>query len=362
MEGAATDNRLRPITVDRMQRTVRMAGIGATLLAVAPLAAGCGSGTGSHAAGTGPAPHTTTAGAARPVAATPAPAHLTATTEPWHLPAPVSRPVVLPDPAGFLILGGLASGDVSTDRIVQVDPATGSGQQVGNLGLAVHDSAGAVLGARYYVFAGGSYSTVSNVQAWAAGTATTVAHLPQARSDLTTVSSGGTAWIVGGFDGSNMDPQVLATTDGVTFRPVATLPVPVRYAAATYAGGYLWVFGGVTSTDEGGASQTDVIQRVDPATGQAAVVGHLSAPMGHATAVTLGGSVFLLGGRSGTTPSAAIWRLDPANASLTPAGTLPQALSDAGSVVEGGVAYLVGGEVSGPAQPLDTVTTLRPTA
>ena len=352
-----------------MQSTVRTLGLGAALLAIAPLAAGCGGGSKPAATAGGSSPHAT-AGAAQhsggpATGANPAAAsvtRLTATTEPWHLPAPVSRPVVLPDPAGFLILGGLATGDTSTDRIVQVDPASGTGEQVGTLGLAVHDSAGAVLGARYYVFAGGSYSTVSAVQAWAAGTAPTVAHLPQARSDLTTVSSGATTWIVGGFDGTNMDPQVLATTDGVTFRPVATLTVPVRYAAAAYAGGYLWVFGGVTSTDEGGTAQTDVIQRVDPATGQASVVGHLAQPMGHATALTMDGQVFLLGGRAGSTPSAAVWRLDQATGAVSPAGTLPQALSDAGSVVSGGVAYLVGGEVSGPAQPLDTVTVLHATA
>jgi hypothetical protein len=44
---------------------------------------------------------------------------------------------------------------------------------------------------------------------------------------------------------------------------------------------------------------------------------------------------------------------------LVPAGHLPEAVSDAGSVVAGGVGYLVGGEVTGPAEPLDTVVTLR---
>lgn len=344
-----------------MPRLAAMLGI-AALGTLAPLAAGCGGGTRpatqAHPAGLSrPATSASAPGGPAPAAA---PTRLTASVAPWRLPAAVSRPVVLADPAGFLVLGGLATGDTSTDRIVQVDPSTGSGTLVGNLGLAVHDSAGAALGARYYVFAGGSYSTVSDVQAWAAGTATTVAHLPQARSDLTAVSTGSKAWIVGGFDGTDMDPQVLATTDGTTFAPVATLAVPVRYAAAAYAGGYLWVMGGVTSTSEGGGAETDVIQRVDPATGQVRVVGHLPQAMGHATAITMEGQVFLLGGRSGTTPSAAIWRLDQATGSVSPAGTLPQALSDAGSVVTGGVAYLVGGEVSGPAQPLDTVTVLKP--
>jgi N-acetylneuraminic acid mutarotase len=280
--------------------------------------------------------------------------------QPWQLPAPVSRPVVVPDGSGFLILGGLATGDRSTDRVVRVDPATGGGGLAGTLALAVHDSAGAVLGGRDMVFAGGSYSTVSTVQEWSGGGAgREIGHLPSGRSDLAAVTVGSTAYIVGGFDGTHMDPEVLATSDGLTFRPVAALPVPVRYPAVGYAAGALWVFGGVTSTSEGGTQETAAIQRIDPATGQASVVGHLPQAMGHATAVSLAGHVFVLGGRSGTTPSAVIWRLNPATCSVEPAGTLPQALSDAGSVVVGSTAYLVGGEVTGPAAPLSSVVALR---
>lgn len=325
--------------------------------ALATLATACGSG-GSHPTGAG------SAGAARPAAATTTttvapPSSLSATEESWRLPAAVSRPVVLPDGSGFVILGGLATGDVSTSRVVRVDAAAGTGQQAGSLAVAVHDSAGAVIGGRDYVFGGGSYSTVSTVQSWSAGAASEVAHLPSPRSDLTAITVGGTAYVVGGFDGTRMDAQVLATSDGTTFRPVATLQIPVRYAAVGYAAGSLWVFGGVTSTSESGALETSAIQRVDLATGKAAVVGHLPEAMGHATAVTLAGQVFVLGGRSGSVPSAAILHLDPAIASVTPAGTLPQALSDAGSVVVGDRAYLVGGEVSGPTHPLDSVVVLR---
>jgi hypothetical protein len=82
--------------------------------------------------------------------------------------------------------------------------------------------------------------------------------------------------------------------------------------------------------------------------------------MGHATALILDGEIFVLGGRSGTVPSATIFRLDPASGALTLAGQLPRAVSDAGSVVVGGVGYLVGGEITGPAEPLDTVVALRP--
>lgn len=288
------------------------------------------------------------------------PTTLQAVTEPWALPASVSRPVVLADGQGFLILGGLATGDTSTARIVQVDPASGSSQVAGSLARAVHDSAGAFLGGRAFVFGGGSYSTVSAVQSWTSGTASEVSRLPDARSDLAATTSNGTAYIVGGFDGSTMTPDVLATTDGVTFRTVAQLAVPVRYAAVAATGGTLWALGGVTSTSEGGTEETDAIQKIDLATGQTTVAGHLPQAMGHATAVILGGEVFVIGGRSGTVPSATIWRLDQSTGTVQPAGRLPTALSDAGSVVVGGVGYVVGGEVSGPTAPLDTVIQLRP--
>ncbi len=268
--------------------------------------------------------------------------------------------MVLPDGADFLILGGLASGDVSTSRIVSVDPVAGQGQVAGQLALAVHDSAGAQLHGEWFVFGGGSYSTVSQVQAWVAGRATQIATLPAARSDLSSAVVDGTAYVVGGFDGTAMTPDILATTDGVSFRTVGRLVVPVRYAAVAAAGGALWVVGGVTSTSEGGTAETDAIQRFDLGTGQTTQVGHLPQPMGHATAIALGGQVYVLGGRSATVPSSTIWRIDTATGAAQPAGNLPQALSDAGSVVVGGVGYLVGGEVTGPQAPLATVVALRP--
>jgi N-acetylneuraminic acid mutarotase len=268
--------------------------------------------------------------------------------------------VVLPAGAGFVILGGLATGDVSTSRIVRVDPSAGQAQVSGQLAIAVHDSAGAQIHGEWFVFGGGSYSTVAEVQAWTAGRATELGTLPDARSDLTTAVFDGTAYIVGGFDGTAMTPDILATTDGVTFREAGRLAVPVRYAAVAAAGGYLWVVGGVTSTSEGGTAETDAVQRFDPATGQTAVVGRLPQAMGHATGITLNGTAYVVGGRSGTVPSAAIWRIDPARATLLPAGNLPQALSDAGSVVVGNAAYIVGGEVTGPTAPLSTVVVLRP--
>jgi len=299
--------------------------------------------------------------ASPPVATSPPQAvSVSASDEPWTLTAAVSRPVVLPDRDGFLVLGGLATGDTSTSSIVQVDPASGESRITGSLAVPVHDSAGAVIGSRFFVFGGGAATSVRFVQAWAAGPAAEVARLPDARSDLAAATVDGTTYIVGGYDGSAMTPDVLATTDGTAFRSVARLAVPVRYAAVAGTGSTLWVVGGVTSTSEGGTTDTDAVQKVDLSSGRVTVTGRLPQPMGHATALILENQIFVLGGRTGTVPSAAIFRLDPASGALVPAGRLPEPVSDAGSVVVGGVGYLVGGEITGPAQPLDTVVALRP--
>ena len=306
-----------------------------------------------------PPPHAPSASSPAVARSSPPEVSISASTETWALPAAVSRPVVLPDPSGFVVLGGLATGDTSTSRVVQVDPASGGSRITGSLAVAVHDSAGAVIDGRFFVFGGGSTSTVPTVQAWTAGPATAVARLPEARSDLSATTLDGTTYIVGGYDGSAMTPDVLATTDGESFSPVARLAIPVRYAAVAGFGSTLWVVGGLTSTSEGGTTDTDAVQKVDVVSGQVAVVGRLPQPIGHATALLLGGQIFVLGGRSGDVPIATIFRLDPASGALTVAGQLPRAMSDAGAVVVGGVGYLVGGEITGPGEPLDTVVALH---
>jgi len=258
-----------------------------------------------------------------------------------------------------VILGGVATGDTSTSRIVEVDPATGDSHIAGGLAVPVHDSAGAAIGGRFFVFGGGSTSTVPLVQAWSAGSASEVARLPSGRSDLSAATLNDTTYIVGGYDGSAMTPAVLATKNGTSFRPIAQLAIPVRYAAVAGLGSTLWVVGGVTSS-EGDTTDTDAVQKVDLASGRVTVTSRLPEPTAHATALVLDGRIFVLGGRSGNVPSAAILRLDAPSGALASAGRLPAPVSDAGSVVFAGVGYLVGGEVTDPARPLDTVIALHP--
>lgn len=311
----------------------------------------------SGACGTSPRPATspTTAPATTPAKT------LVASTVPWHLPVPVSRAVVCSQGGRLLVLGGLTTGDVSTNDVWSVDPTSGAAQPLPGLSQAVHDAGGVCTGGQGFVFGGGSFGTVATVQSWSPSGSHVVGELPQARSDLAAAQLGDEFLVVAGFDGTAMTPDVLATTDGSHFSVLGDLAVPVRYPAVAEAAGALWVIGGQLGTSESSSvgGQTDAIQRFDPATGQTVVVGHLPTPLGHASAVVLGGQLFVLGGRVGSTPTAQIWLVDTGTGVVRPAGMLPDPQSDAGVAVIGETGWLVGGEVSGPLDPLDSVVELR---
>ena len=156
---------------------------------------------------------------------------------------------------------------------------------------------------------------------------------------------------MGGYDGTTYLPGVLATTDGRHFTTVATLPVPVRYPAVVAAGGMIYAFGGETASSGSASTATNAIQRIDPATHQATVVGHLPQALYGAAAFLLGTTVYVAGGQSPGGPTlTGISAFVPATGRVLNAGLLPQADAFGGySTVgtgPGAVGYLVGGEVT----------------
>src|SRR5437588_160486 len=159
---------------------------------------------------------------------------------------------------------GCASGRNRADTAwatpaLRVDPATHRVTVSRPLALAVHDASGAALAGSAYVFGGGAATTVATVQQWTARGGRRVAALPAPRSDSAAAVVGGTAYVVGGFDGRGMTRDVLATTDGRVFRKVARLAIGVRYPAVAAVGGAVsdagvavsgataWLVGGETS-------------------------------------------------------------------------------------------------------------------
>jgi hypothetical protein len=308
---------------------------------VAVVSAACGGGGGTVSGSSASTAPTTT----RVTVTTHGTPTVQVMTAPWTLPAPVGREIVLADGKQLVVAGGIDSSMQSTKSVVRVDPSTGTSQAAGPLLTAVHDAAGAVVGSNVLVFGGGgpSENGSTDVQSLPpSGATTVVGHLPVSRSDHVAATIGASVYVLGGFDGTNLVADVLATTDGSAFTPVTKLLVPVRYPAVAVVGTSLYVFGGV-STLQG--MDTAVVQRFDPGRRVVEQVATLPTTLSHASAVVLGGQVYLLGGYVNSTQlSDQILRFDPTTLTSTVVGHLPAPLSDGGAAVIDTHGYLVGGQ------------------
>ena len=313
----------------------------AVAVAALVLLAGCGA---SPAAHTSAGPSSASSSSPSPLPTTAAHRQLVVRTLPWRLPKPVGREAVVAVGSRLVVAGGLVAGDQSTATAYRLDPTNGHVQPLRNLAVPVHDTAGVLLGRLPVVIGGGNTREQDVVQVRRPGGWTVAGHLPQTRSDLSAFSVDGRVLVLGGYDAvTPAVASVLASRDGVSWKVIGTLPVPVRYAAGVVQGGTIWLFGGERSGVQQGA-----VQRIDPATGRARVVAHLPHPLGHASAVALGSRILLMGGRTGSTSTTSqMWWFDPATRRFTRAGKLPVPLTDASVDVVGGVGYVVGGESPG---------------
>jgi hypothetical protein len=377
----------RPGWVRRMLGRWRTAAAAAA--SVVLLATACTAGGGSGKPASSPGTHPPGANRPGPPAAA---LSLQITPAPYQLPAGISRAVVLARGPDLLIAGGLARRSASTATVRLLNPVTGSSARAGRLAAPTHDAAGVMLGGHALIFGGGQQASVATVQAISAGHATVTGRLPSPRSDLAAVTVAGTAYLLGGYDGARYASDVLATSDGRRFAVVARLPVPVRYPAVAALGRQIWVFGGQTragptsdiqritlpgtspaSTTQTSTGKTSTSQ-ASPAQvrGTAAVAGHLPRPMTAASAVALGGTLFVAGGQvappagagqATASPSARLATSDlvlsyrPGQPGTRVAGRLPVPVANAGVATSGGTAFLIGGDNG--VRRVPTVTRLR---
>jgi len=251
--------------------------------------------------------------------------------------------------AGALIVGGLDSNEASVEGAFLLG-RSGKLQPAGSLAGPLHDAAATKVGGKVFVFGGGTETSTDQVQSLPAGlapgseaTATVVGHLPAVRSDLSAVTVGGKAFVLGGYDGTTPDPAVLASADGSSFSRVAELEVPARYMAVAALGGRIYAFGGET----GSGAPTDAIQEIDPATGTSQRIGRLPHPISHAAAVALGSDIYVLGGEEAEGATGRSWRFDPATGKVSPAPPLPQPVAGGAVADFGDSAYLIGGTGAG---------------
>jgi len=261
----------------------------------------------------------------------------------FHLPAPVQREVAVTTGHGILLAGGLAASGSSADGVFRMNPSTGNLASLGSVPQPFHDAAGAMIRSRLFVFGGGRTAGTDTVQAFdpATGRGHVVGHLPTALSDLAAAVVGGTVYLVGGFDGRSPQKTILATTDGVHFTAAAQLPVGLRYPAAAAVAGKMVIAGGV-----GPSGPTRSVYVFDPATRSVRRVGALPGPIGHATAVGLGGTVYVAGGQDGAGhPVRSLTAIDPTTGAVRALRPMPATFSDAAAVaLQGGhTALIIGG-------------------
>ncbi len=261
---------------------------------------------------------------------------------PWRLPAPLAREAVAAGRHSVLVAGGMAPDGSSTGAAYELDLRSGHVERLPDLPVAVHDVGGVHASSGFLVVGGGNSSEQDVVQAldgrrrWSEQPA-----LPTARSDLTAVAVQGRVFVVGGYDGGAPAlADVLERTARSGWSVLARLPVAVRYPAVAVSGGQIWVIGG-----ERAGVMVTTIQRIDVRTGRVRVVGHLPSPLGHASAVTLGHRILVVGGRTGQDQlTSTMWWFDPHTRALRRAGRLPTPLADSAVVTALGSAYLLGGE------------------
>jgi outer membrane protein assembly factor BamB len=249
--------------------------------------------------------------------------------------------------------------------VVSLSVPAGATTTIGSLPNGLHDAAGTLLGGRILLMGGGDPAATSVTEAVGmaadSGQASVLGHLPQPRADAEAVTIGRVAYVVGGYSGSGPDGAVLATTDGIHFREVASLPVPVRYPAVAALDGRIYVLGGLPVTGPGAGRPADAVQVIDPARHRVELGPPLPTPLAGAAAGVLDGTLYLAGGTTTAAgdPSAAVFAYDPASARLLRAGTLPAPVAYAGATVTGGRLWLVGGESRG-GTPVSSVQMVEP--
>ncbi len=331
----------------RLLALVALLGAGAMLIVV--VSSGSGGGSGSEpAAATG-------SGAAQSSRAPKPHLRLIARASPAELPAPISGETIVSRPAGLVVIGGLDSAAVSTSSVLEFEPGSGTIRSPGSLSQPLHDAASAAVNGGVLIFGGGSATTIDEVERLAPGRAgEVIGRMPQTRSDLSALTVGGSAIVLGGYDGVRPVGSVLETEDGRSFNTLARLPVAVRYASVAARGKTVYVLGGELAD----GTDASAIQAVDLASGKAEIVGYLPGGLSHASAVSLRGRILLLGGRLAGQTTDQILRFDPRRARAKEVGRLPAPVQNAAAGVVAGAGYLVGGLDSRGA-PLTTIVVVH---
>jgi len=254
--------------------------------------------------------------------------------------------------------GGLSSAGTSTATVFTLTRG-GRSATAGPLPGPVHDAAEAQLGSRLLLFGGGQSEGSDRIVRVLPAPSSVIGRIPQALSDLDAVVVDNVAFVIGGWNGTECNRAIYAVKPtgsgagaGLQVHAVARLPLGVRYPAAAPLAGRVIVAGGETTS----GTPTAAAWSLDPATFRVTPLPSLPAPTDHAPGAVINGRFYLLGGLRRGSFTDAILSWAPGERRWRTAGRLPSAISDATAVSLPGTIAVLGGR--GASGAVATVTWL----
>jgi hypothetical protein len=152
----------------------------------------------------------------------------------------------------------------------------------------------------------------------------------------------GAGLLIGGVDAHGTPVSTLQLVRRGTDIPIGHLSQPLPDASAVSVGGAVYLIGQRT------AGSRPVILRVDPRTGRTELAGRLAQPRSAPATVVVGDTVYVIGGYDGRRPLDTVLAWRPGSSARTVA-TLPYEVGDATAAAAQGRVLIAGGTTpSGP--------------
>ncbi len=200
---------------------------------------------------------------------------------------------------GYLYLLGGENGTKPTDQLFRIDLAAGRARPAGRFEEPLAEAGVAPQGNSAYLVGGwtGSQFATAVLKFTPPGTIELVARLPDGTRSAAVALLGHTVYVAGGRTEQGLTPNIYAidVNDGSVVS-LGQLPHAVEQAVLVPSGTSLYLLGGKTAN---GKASTAVI-RIDPATGNPTAVGKTTLPLVGAAAVSTGSRSLVIDAPSGT--------------------------------------------------------------
>ncbi|MBV9413536.1 MAG: hypothetical protein JO363_01020 [Solirubrobacterales bacterium] len=267
---------------------------------------------------------------------------------------PLPSVVVATILAGFvlaMILAGCGGGSSTTSAPAskQTDPSPQQHKShprvviplaaatAGQLPAGVQWPATAAVGGRVLLMGGLDQATASvdDIISASPGSIQRVGTLPYVVHDAAGASLRGQAYLFGGGEPSFSDILAVDPTGHATV--AGHIPAAASDVAAAVIGGTVYVVGGYTGT----VPLDTIVAWSGSGTGR--VVGHLPHPVRYAAVAAINNRLIIAGGTSGDVATREVYSFDPATGNVRQIGLLARELTHAAGATLDGRVYVIGG-------------------